>query len=200
MSGLDAAVTGWESLRDVLHSRGIRSREGLAEWIHSQGLAMPRWGAHFNARAQERLLNLAITDNASVSGLESLFVQMTLAECRRQVAPVPGLVNNSDHVEHPNAFQRYRAEIPVCTQTGVGEVLDSLNLEGRFRQVARHATEGVKCGDGSCSVCCPCSSSSGRAVTVRCQRKRCATGSICSPQESGRGCVTKFSQQFAHNL
>ena len=35
MSGFHAAVTGWESLRDVLHSRGIRSREGLAEWIHS---------------------------------------------------------------------------------------------------------------------------------------------------------------------
>ena len=113
---------------------------------------MPRWGAHFSARAQERLLNLAIADNASVSGLESLFVQMTLAECRRQVAPVvPGLVNNS--------FQRNRAEIPSAYPDRCWEVLDSINLEeafqwrcsvlqncpchvrGRFRQVARHALE-----------------------------------------------------------
>ena len=31
MSGPTAAVTGWEALRDVLHSRGVRSREDLAE-------------------------------------------------------------------------------------------------------------------------------------------------------------------------
>ena len=98
MSGFFAAVTMWGSLRDVLHSRG------------------------FGTRAQERLLNLAIADNASVSGLESLFDQMTLAECRRQVAPVgPGLVNNSDHAEHPNAFQCNRAEIPVRTLSVVGK-------------------------------------------------------------------------------
>ena len=50
MSGFDAAVAGWESLRDVLHSIGTRSREGLVEWIHTQGFAMTRWGAHFSAR------------------------------------------------------------------------------------------------------------------------------------------------------
>ena len=33
MSGRDAAISGWESVRDALQAMGIRSREGLAEWI-----------------------------------------------------------------------------------------------------------------------------------------------------------------------
>ena len=85
MSGRDAAISGWESLRDALQAMGIRSREGLAEWIHGQGFVMPRWGAHFSARAQERLLNVAVAHDARVSGLESLFVQLTLSLCRREV-------------------------------------------------------------------------------------------------------------------
>ena len=90
-------------------------------------------GAHFSARAQERLLKLAIADNASVSELESLFVQMTLAECRRQVAPVaPGLMNNPDHAENPNALQRNRAEIPSAYPDSCWEVLDSIDLEEVF--------------------------------------------------------------------
>ena len=98
MSGHDAAATGWESLRDVLHSRGIRSREGLAEWIHSQGFAMPRWGAHFSARAQKRLLHFAIEDDARVSGLESFVrpgdVCGVLEAGVTSVAP--GVTNNPD--------------------------------------------------------------------------------------------------------
>ena len=71
MSGADAAVIGWATFRDVLHARGLRCREGLAEWIHSQGFPMPRWGAHFSGRAQERIMNIAIAADARVSALES---------------------------------------------------------------------------------------------------------------------------------
>ena len=44
MTGPEAVATGWEALRDVLRSRGIRSREDLAEWISAQGFPVPRWG------------------------------------------------------------------------------------------------------------------------------------------------------------
>ena len=72
------------ALRDALHSRGIRSHEDLAEWIHAKGFPMPQWGAHFSGKAQERILNQAIAVDAKVSGLESLFVRLTLAECQRR--------------------------------------------------------------------------------------------------------------------
>ena len=84
MTGQVAAAIGWEALRDALHARGIRSHEDFAEWIHAEGFPMPRWGAHFSARAQERFLNQAIAVDARVSGLESVFVRLTLAECQRQ--------------------------------------------------------------------------------------------------------------------
>ena len=62
MAGIDMmarAATGWEALRDALHSRGIRSHEDFAEWIHAQGFPMPRWGAHFSARAPSLTPKLA---------------------------------------------------------------------------------------------------------------------------------------------
>ena len=58
MTGQVAVTIGWEALRDALRSRGTRSHEDLADWIHAQGFSMPRWGAHFSARAQ--ILNQAI--------------------------------------------------------------------------------------------------------------------------------------------
>ncbi len=59
MTGPEAVVVGWEALRRAMQEIGIRAREGLAEWIDSQGFPMPRWGAHFCSRAQERMLNIA---------------------------------------------------------------------------------------------------------------------------------------------
>ena len=65
---------------------------------------MPRWGAHFSARAQERLLNVA---RQRICEWIGEFVCPDDSGGVGQVAPVvPGLVNNSDHAEHPNAFQR----------------------------------------------------------------------------------------------
>ena len=44
----EAIRAGWEVLRHMFESVDIRSRESLAEWIHSVGFPQPRWGAHFS--------------------------------------------------------------------------------------------------------------------------------------------------------
>ena len=46
----EAVATRWKALRDVLRSRGIRSREDCAEWISAQGFPVPRSGHHFSGR------------------------------------------------------------------------------------------------------------------------------------------------------
>ena len=81
MAGPDAVMTGWESLRDVMRSIEIRSREQFEEWIHNQGFPMPRWLGYISARVQERILNIAVAHDARVSALESVFVSVTLGEC-----------------------------------------------------------------------------------------------------------------------
>ena len=37
MTGREAVFAGWEALQSVMNSWGIRSGEGLSEWIHGQG-------------------------------------------------------------------------------------------------------------------------------------------------------------------
>ena len=74
MAGPDATMTGWESLRDVMRSSEIRSREQFAEWIHNQGFPMPRSGGYISARVQERILNIAVAHDARLSALGSVFV------------------------------------------------------------------------------------------------------------------------------
>ena len=54
LPGNEAVMIGWDSLHGAMQVLGIRSREGLAEWVHTQGFHRPRWGAHFSGRAQER--------------------------------------------------------------------------------------------------------------------------------------------------
>ena len=83
VSGHDAIVVGWEALSEVMRSWNIRSREDLAEWIFRQGFPWPRWGAHINARAQERILTMAVAVDVRVSGLEAIYVQVALSACRR---------------------------------------------------------------------------------------------------------------------
>ena len=143
MSGRDAAISG-ESLRDALQAMGIRSREGLAEWIHGQGFVMPRWGAHFSARAQERLLNVAVN-----------------ARCRGQwfgelVRPI-GLCRRGERSRRSGDQWRWSTETrrqePPSQSRGVPglgggfppQVLCvaelSHHVKGRFRQVAHHVLE-----------------------------------------------------------
>ena len=52
------------------------SREDLSEWIHNQGFRRRRWGAHFSARAQERIMNMAIAADTNVALLESVFIHV----------------------------------------------------------------------------------------------------------------------------
>ena len=150
MRGRDAVVTGWEALRAVFHSRGVRSREALAEWIHSQGFPMPRWSAHFSARVQERILNIAIATDARVSAFENLFVQLTLEECqglegRAPVPPVPtsrpGPTNNDtfpdrcwEVVDSVDLGAMFEQRFPVLQSC-------PYHVRGRYRQAARRALE-----------------------------------------------------------
>ena len=151
MSGPTAAVTGWEALRDVLHSRGVRSREDLAEQIHSMGFPMPLWDAHFSGRAQERILGQAIAVDARVSGLESLFVRLTLAgmsqgrgafsSSRRPAGsfrriPLPGAV--TDHMPCWTSFLR---AVGPCSMMWICE-LCSRNGSRRCRVVHSTSEEG----------------------------------------------------------
>ena len=121
MSGADASVIGWETLRDVLHARGLRSRKDMAEWIHSQGFPMPRWGAHFSGR---RVMNIAIAADARVSALESLFVQLVLVECQ----------GGDRHPLHfvPRASDRNDGS-PVSFPDSCWKVLDTVDLQGVFQ-------------------------------------------------------------------
>ena len=133
-------------------ARGIQSRQDLVEWIHT-GFLVPRWGAHFSGRTQERLLNLTIAEDARESKSENLCVQLTLAECRHvEAGPFR---NRSNAIPTPST----RAGIPDAHPDSCWEVLDSIDVEevfqhkfpvlqncpyhvrGRFRQVARHAVE-----------------------------------------------------------
>ena len=114
-------------------------------------------GVDFSARAQERLLNVAVTHDARVSGLENLFVQLTLSLCRREVRGAAGPETNGDGAQRHVA--RSHPVNPEVYPDSCWEVLDSIDLEeafqhrfsvlqscphhvkGRFRQVARHVLE-----------------------------------------------------------
>ena len=82
VTGREAALMGWEALHDAMRSQGTTSREDLSEWIHNQGFPRPRWGAHFSGRAQERILNLTVSQDARGSAIEALFVHIVLHRCR----------------------------------------------------------------------------------------------------------------------
>ena len=78
MGGGEAIQAGWEVLRHMIESVGIRSREDLAEWIHSEGFPQPRWGEHFSGRVQERIFNMAIVRDARAVAFESVYVHIAV--------------------------------------------------------------------------------------------------------------------------
>ena len=150
MRGRDAAVTGWEALRAVFKSRGVGSREALAEWIHSQGFPMPRWCAHFSARVQESILNIAIATDARGSAFENLFVQLTLEECRglEGRAPVPPVPTSRPGPTNNDTFPDTCWEVVDSVDLGAMfeqrfPMLQSCpyHVRGRYRQAARRALE-----------------------------------------------------------
>ena len=83
MAGEDAVYAGCDALRETMSSWGIETLEDLSEWIHNQEFVQPRWGAHFCARAQERILNGAVIRDVRCAALESACVQITLQACQR---------------------------------------------------------------------------------------------------------------------
>ena len=81
MTRREAAHVGWRALHAAMRSWGFNFREDLSEWIHNKGFRQPRWGAHFSARAQERIMNLAIAADANVALLESVFIHVAAHSC-----------------------------------------------------------------------------------------------------------------------
>ena len=191
-------------------------QEGFWIWhkgcTDTQGFFMPRWCAQFSGRAQERLQNLAIAEDARVSGLESLDVRLTLAECPPVEEEVP--------MGH---FAAEVTAIPTPSRAGIlgafpgsdREVLDSIDLEKQVSCVAELSRPCERKMPPS-RTACPRSDeppgpkwrslrmevvlSVARVVSPRQGvQQSCATGSICSPQPSGKGCGKKFSPHFAFN-
>ncbi len=184
MRGRDAAVIGWEALRAVFHSRGARSREALAEWIHSQAFPMSRRGAHFSASKRSFSTSLSRTD-ARV--FENLFVQLTLEQCRGLAPSVPtsrlGSTNNDTFPDR-------------CW-----EVVDSVDLGAMFEQRLSFSHErkvsssSATCSRGTIShTRLEVVLHGARDVDVTPNRS-CATGSTCPFLVSGPHCGRKRQLQ-----
>ena len=97
MSGRDAVMAAWAALHGALRAWGIRSREGLSEWVPRTRFPSTTMGAHFSGRAQERLLNAAANHDARVSALETAYVQVTLQACEQGVRNLIRPPPTTDH-------------------------------------------------------------------------------------------------------
>ena len=132
-----------------MRSWGLNSREDLSEWIHNQGFRQPRWGAHFSARAQERIMNMAIAADANVALLESVFIHVAAHSCssshrisisevrphtirpRREDQPVHNSWEVLDGVCLADVFQQRHVVLQSCPH----------HLKGRYRHMSRLALE-----------------------------------------------------------
>ena len=138
----DGAMVSW----------GIQSREDLSEWIHNQGFPRPQWGAHFCARAQERIINGVVTRDVRGAAIETVCVQIALQTCRQH-----GMPPEPSHNQQPTvpASTCDREDMP----SSAWEWLDGVDIQqvfdkrfwvmqgcphqvrGRFRQATRCALE-----------------------------------------------------------
>ena len=101
MSGPTAAATGWEALRDALHFRGVRSREDFGRADPRHGVPDASMGRSFQRQDPRKDPQPSITIDARVSGLESLFVRLTLAEGHRGQVPFPAQGGQQGHWTEP---------------------------------------------------------------------------------------------------
>ena len=145
MTGREAAHVGGAHFTQQWRSWGINSREDLSEWIHNQGFRQPRWGAHFSARAQERIMNMAIAADANVAHLESVFIhvaapshRISISEVRlctlrprREDQPVHNSWEVLDGVCLAHVFQQRHVVLQSCPH----------HLKGRYRHMSRMALE-----------------------------------------------------------
>ena len=88
----EAVMMEWDSLHGAMQVLGIRSKEGLAEWVHAQGFPTTM-GSSFQ-RAQECLLNEAAAHDTRVTGLESAYVQVILQACEH------GITEDAHQIPH----------------------------------------------------------------------------------------------------
>ena len=155
LNGHGAVVVGWEALSEVMRSWDIRSREDLVECIFRQEFPRPRWCAHITARAQERILTMAVAVDARVSGVEAIYVQVALLDCRRVPMPVEPIF----HEVVRGTVGRPRTAFPETFLEECWAVVDDVNLRdffdlrfpvlqscphhvrGRFRQANRPVLE-----------------------------------------------------------
>ena len=107
LPGNEAVMTGWDSLHGAMQVLGIRSRKGLAEWVHAQGFPQPRWRAHFSGRAQERLLNAAAAHDARATVLESAYVQVILHACDHGITEDAHPIPHRRPIETPRVSEEY---------------------------------------------------------------------------------------------
>ena len=160
----EAIRAGWEVLRHMFESVGIRSRENMAERKKSEGFSQPRWSAHFSGRVQERILNMAIVRDARAVAFESVYVQVAVHACQQ-------VVRLQD--SHPHGTRRSEPEPQESRPSSVTpwESLDHISvndvsnrrfgvlqrcpahLRGRWRQSVRVALEarhhGISTGHGT---------------------------------------------------
>ena len=152
MPGEDALYAGWDASLEAMESWGIQSREHLSEWIHNQGFPRPRWGAHFCARAQERILNGVVTRDVRGAAIEAVCVQVALQTCRQHGMP-PEPSHNQQPTVPASSYDRedmLNSGWEWLDAVDVQQVFDKRfrvmqgcphHARGRFRQATRCALE-----------------------------------------------------------
>ena len=99
-----AVQTGWSALRSVFRTWSIMDREGLTEWLRSQGFAGSQPGNHIPARAQEFILEQACREDARVALLESAYVAAAVLRGRqfglRTADPATSATHRGVHQRH----------------------------------------------------------------------------------------------------
>ena len=85
-----AVQTGWSALRTVFLTWSFMDREGLTEWLRSQGFAGSQPRNHIPARAREFILEQACRQDARVALLESAYVAAADSwGCEQQTQRLP---------------------------------------------------------------------------------------------------------------
>ena len=129
LSGSEAVMAGWDGLPEAMSARGIHSREGLSEWVHAMGFPLPRWSANFSGRAQERLLNAAVSHDGRVAALESVYVQVTLQACELGSTEETFQAEETHHARPRRRATELSAQADMCWA-----VLDSVDLATVFQR------------------------------------------------------------------
>ena len=83
----EAVRSSWISLRSVMRTWGVDSREDLSQWSRSHGFAATQPGNHIPTRAPEAQFEEACRIDVRVELLEAVFVRQALYLGRHTVMP-----------------------------------------------------------------------------------------------------------------